>query len=149
MNNLTGSASVNIKAPISKVWEAITKPEIIKQYLFGTNTITDWKVGSPVQFQGNYEGKDYVDRGTVLAFQTEELLKFSYFSSMSGKEDKPENYVTVSYKLQRLGDNETSLQILQENIADEKTKEHSENNWKKVLATLKNLLEDSQEVPAY
>lgn len=37
MNNLIAKASITINAPITKVWEALTKPEIIKQYMFGTN----------------------------------------------------------------------------------------------------------------
>ena len=35
-------ATINIDAPTSKVWDALTKPELIKQYLFGTEVTTDW-----------------------------------------------------------------------------------------------------------
>ncbi len=45
--NIAANVTTTIKAPSSKVWEALTKPEIIKQYFFGTNTETDWKPGSP------------------------------------------------------------------------------------------------------
>ena len=59
---------------------------------------------------------------------------------MSGKEDKPENYANVTYELTP-GNNETGLTITQDNIADEKTKEHSMQNWRSVLNDLKKLLE--------
>lgn len=142
-NNITGSTSILINSPVSKVWEALTTPSIIKQYFFGTNTITDWKVGRPIIFKGEWEGKAYEDKGTILDFEPNKLLRYSYWSSISGKEDKPENYANVSYQLSAKG-NATELVITQDNIADEKTKEHSMQNWNKLLADLKKLLEKQE-----
>lgn len=62
-NNLVVSRSIDINSSPSKVWEALTTPDIIKEYLFGTETVTDWKVGSEIVFQGEYEGKKYRDHG--------------------------------------------------------------------------------------
>jgi hypothetical protein len=50
----------------SQVWEGITNLAIIKQHLFGTDVITDWKVGSPIIYKGAREGKNYEDKGTIL-----------------------------------------------------------------------------------
>lgn len=36
-------ASTSIDAPPATVWEALVNPEMIKQYMFGTNVVTDWK----------------------------------------------------------------------------------------------------------
>lgn len=139
-NNITAKVSISINAPVSRVWDALTKPEIIKQYFFGTDATSDWKVGSPVTFKGEWEGKTYEDKGTVTANEPNRLLSYLYWSSMSGKEDKPENYANVTYKLSQRN-NSTDLTITQDNIADEKTKEHSVQNWKSVLNDLKKLLE--------
>lgn len=139
-SEIVGSSSVLINATPSKVWEALTKPEIIKQYFFGTDTVTDWKVGHPIVFKGEWQGKSYEDKGTVLDFQPDKLLSYSYWSSMSGMEDKPENYARVAYQLAEQS-GQTKLIITQNNIPDEETKEHSESNWKKVLDGLKSLLE--------
>lgn len=147
-SNIKGQASVKIKAPATKVWDALTKPEIIKRYFFGTNTVTDWKVGNPIKFYSEYEGKKYEDKGTVLAFEPQKLIRYEYWSSLSGIEDKPENYVTITYKVTEESDG-TKLEITQENIPDEKTKGHSEANWQKVLGSLKSLLEREGEVPAF
>lgn len=147
-NEIAAKASVIIEAPVARVWEALTDPKIIKQYFFGTNTVTDWKVGGPIQFKGLYEGKAYEDKGTVLAFEPEELIRYTYWSSMSGVEDKPENYVTITYRLFEEKD-KVHLQITQENVPDEETKQHSEDNWKKVLSSLKSLLEESTQVHAF
>ncbi len=89
--------SVVINASSKKVWEALTNPKLIKQYLFGTDTITDWKKGSQIKWKGVWEGKEYEDKGEVIEAIPEKMLRYTYWSSMSGLEDKKENYVTVSY----------------------------------------------------
>ena len=140
-SNIKAQVSINIHATISTVWDALTDPAIIKKYLFGTNTVTDWKVGSPIKFNGEWEGKTYEDKGTILEVDKYKMIKYDYWSSMSGIEDKPENYVIVSYQLSGEGDN-VNLTVLQENIPDEKTKAHSEENWHKVLDGLKKVVEE-------
>lgn len=139
-SNITGKASITINASAAKVWDALTKPELIKQYFFGTEAISDWKVGSPIFFRGEWEGKSYEDKGTILNIEPNKLFRYKYWSSMSGIEDKPENYVNITYELQDQG-GKTTLTITQENIPSEEMKQHSEQNWNKVLQDLKNLLE--------
>jgi uncharacterized protein YndB with AHSA1/START domain len=51
------TATTAINAPTSKVWDALTKPDLIKQYLFGTKVTTDWHVGSPITYKGIWQGK--------------------------------------------------------------------------------------------
>lgn len=143
-SNIKAIVNINIKAPVSEVWDALTKPEIIKQYLFGTDTFTDWKIGSPIKFKGEWQGKFYEDKGTILDIHKNKLIKYSYWSSMSGIEDKPENYVIVTYELSK-ENNDVNLSVLQENIPSEEMKKHSEENWKKVLDGLKKVVESKFE----
>jgi uncharacterized protein YndB with AHSA1/START domain len=140
-SNIKAEASVNIQATINEVWDALTRPEIINKYFFGTNTITDWKVGSPIKFTGEWEGKTYEDKGTILDFQKNKLIKYDYWSSMSGIEDKPENYVIVTYQLSG-EDGNVNMTVSQENIPDEKTKCIQLKNWNYVLNGLKQVVED-------
>lgn len=95
----TITASRTIQAPISKIWDALTKPEHVKEYFFGTNLVTDWKVGSPIFFRGEWEGKAYEDKGTVLSFNPSTSLSYSYFSALSGQTETPEAYQTLQYDL--------------------------------------------------
>ena len=139
-SNIKGDTAIHIHATAAEVWNALTKPEIIKQYFFGTNAISDWQEGSPIIFRGEWEGKSYEDKGTILIVEPNKLLRYNYWSSMSGIEDKPENYVIITYELFEEG-GDTTLTITQENIPDEKTKEHSIQNWRKVMSDLKQLLE--------
>ncbi len=140
MTNSTATASIMLNATPQRVWEALTDPAQIKEYLFGTTTTTDWKKGSPITYKGEWEGKAYEDKGTIIDIQPQKLLHTTYYSSMSGKEDKPENYSNVIYKLDAEGD-KTRLTITQDNAGDEASKEHSQNNWNMVLESLKKLVE--------
>jgi uncharacterized protein YndB with AHSA1/START domain len=139
-NNLTAKASIEINAPASKVWEALTNPSTIKKYLFGTDTKTDWKVGSPIMFEGQWEGKSYQDKGTILANEKEKLLSYSYWSSMSAVPDLPENYANVTFRLQPK-DGVTHLFLTQDHCTTEESRNHSEQNWNMVLKSIKELVE--------
>ena len=99
MNNpFISKTSTTINTPISKVWDALTKPHIIKQYLFGTEVTTDWQVGSPITYKGLWNGKAYEDKGKVVQIEVEKLLVSTFWSSLSGLPDVPENYKTVRYE---------------------------------------------------
>lgn len=134
------NVSTTIHAPASLVWQALTDPVLIKQYLFGTEVTTDWKVGSPITYRGEWQGKPYVDKGQVLEIEPGKLLVSTFFSGNSGLPDVPDNYQTVRYELSSRGD-ETELTIKQDNNATREDAEHSEQNWKMVLDGLKKLLE--------
>jgi uncharacterized protein YndB with AHSA1/START domain len=133
-------ASATINAPAEKVWDAVTKPGLIKQYLFGTEVTTDWKVGSPITYKGVWQGKPYEDKGKVLQVEPGKLLVSTFWSSLSGDPDIPENYKTVRYELSSAGVG-TKLTIIQDNNATQEEATHSEGNWKMVLEGIKKLLE--------
>ncbi len=141
MKNLhTAHASISIAVSPKKIWEGITDPALIKQWFLGTNASSDWEVGSPITFTGEYQGKTYQDKGTVLKNFPGKFLQYEFWGSMSGIEDKPENYVIVSYEIIP-GKLENTLTVTEENIPNEKMKKHSEEIWNKVFHQMKELLE--------
>jgi len=136
----TAKATTTINAPASKVWQALVNPEIIKQYLFDTDVISDWREGSPILYKGQWEGKAFEDKGKILEIEPEKTLKSTHWSPLSGVPDSPENYHTVTYTLSAKGEN-TEVTITQDNNATEDEKAHSEKNWQTVLEGMKKLLE--------
>ena len=135
-------AQTIINATADKVWNALTNPEMIKKYMFGTTVVSDWKEGSKIVWKGEWEGKSYEDKGKILQLEDQKRLQYSHYSPLSGLHDNPENYHIVTIDLAKK-DNETIVTLIQDNNPDEKTKEHSEKNWKMMLASLKKLLEES------
>ncbi len=133
-------ASVEVAADAASVWRALTDPQIVKQYFFGTEVESDWKKGGKIFFRGSWEGKSYEDKGTILEIDPPRLLKFSYWSNLSGTEDLPENYANITYQL-TTANGRTRLTILQDNISTEEARDHSAANWKMVLEGLKGIVE--------
>jgi uncharacterized protein YndB with AHSA1/START domain len=138
MKKLSARKSVAIHAPKEKVWEALTSPDQIRQYLFGTEAITNWKKGSPITYRGVWEGKPYEEKGTIIDIVPNKLLHTTYLAA--GKEDKPENYSNVIYIIAE-HDGETTVNISQDNILTEEERQRSEKNWGLVLQGMKKMLE--------
>lgn len=134
--------SITIDAPASKVWEALTNPDMIREYLFGTNVVTDWRVGSPITYKGVWQGKPYEDKGRVLQNEPEKLLVSTFWSSLSGQPDVPENYQTVRYELSP-EEKGTQLTLIQDNNDSQEAADHSKSNWDMVLKSMKELIENS------
>lgn len=147
-SDISCRVSVVVNAPATEVWDALTKPELIKKYFFGTNTKTSWRVDSPIEFSGTWQGREYKDKGMVKKYEPHTTIQYTHWSPLSGLEDKPENYMSVTYEVLERGANTTTVTIIQENIPNEKDKEHSEQNWRKVLDDLKQLLEKGVEAYA-
>lgn len=141
--NLICETSIIIDANASKVWKAITTPRLIKKYLFGTDAKSEWKEGSAITYEGEYEGKKYKDKGVIKKLEPEKIFESTYWSSMGGKEDKPENYNLVTYKLSSKN-GKTVVTLSQDNIQSEKEKEHMEVNWKMTLKNLKKVVEEEK-----
>ena len=139
-DKFTATAKTTIHASASKVWDALTKPELIKQYLFGSDVISDWKVGSPITYRGEWQGKPFEDKGEILKVEPEKILVSTHWSPLSGVPYTPENSHTVTYKLNGNGDS-TEVTIIQDNNANEKEKTESEQIWRTVLEGMKKLLE--------
>lgn len=134
--------SVTIEAPIQRVWEAITTPELIKEWFFGVDTETTWDVGSPIVHRGEFQGAPYEDKGVILEFEPPRRLVHSHWSPVSGLPDSPENHERVAWELTETGEG-TTLTIRESNLAGEEERATSEQSWRLVLQNLKTLLEDT------
>jgi uncharacterized protein YndB with AHSA1/START domain len=140
--NLIAKATVNIAAARYQVWDALVTPAAIKQYMFGTNVESDWEVGSPITWKGEWQGRAYEDKGVVLQFKPERMLQYSHFSPLSGEPDIEENYHTVTIELLDSGAH-TRVVLTQDKNATEEARAHSQQNWELMLQGLKKYVENS------
>jgi uncharacterized protein YndB with AHSA1/START domain len=138
MSKSIASASAVISATPAEVWHALTTPEMVREYMFGSEVQTDWKKGSEIRFTGEYDGHRFEDHGTIETIAPRKCLSFTHWSSMSGEPDTPENQHLVTYQLERSG-RRTKITVSEENVPTEKLEECS-NNWAKVLDGLKKLV---------
>jgi uncharacterized protein YndB with AHSA1/START domain len=139
----TATASIVIHAPRPRVWKALTEPAQVKAYFFGTDLETSWRPGSPLFFRGEWEGKHYEDRGTVLSFEPPQSLAYDYWSAFSGLEDKPELRQIVRYDLDE-ADGGIQVRVQQSNVDTKERADHSQQNWRGVLEALKKYVESAK-----
>lgn len=140
MAGFVATAVTEINATPARVWVALTDPELIKRYMFGSQVETDWQQGSPIVWKGEYEGKAYEDKGEIVQIEPERLLRVTHFSPLSGQEDVPENYHTLLYDLTAHGD-ATHLSLSQDRNGSQEEAERSKGMWEMMLAGLKEVVE--------
>jgi len=136
----TNISAVTINAPIAKVWEALTQPELVKKWQSGSNLLTDWKVGSEIRFKNEWNGQVFEQWGKVLEFTPYEIIKYTLFVPVQDLEDKPENYFTMSYVLSQNSDS-VHLLINQEDHRPGSVQDEPNGEENEILNVLKALLE--------
>ena len=139
--NLEVSGSIIINEDLARVWDVLTNPELIKEYLFGTETISDWKVGNGIIFQGEWEGHKYQDKGVVRENILHKRISYSYWSSFYGTEDKPENYGLVIYELSPVDTTHTTFTWTNKGFINEERQAHSQSGMTAFLEQIKAIAE--------
>jgi uncharacterized protein YndB with AHSA1/START domain len=140
MAGYVASAETEVSAAPAQVWAALTDPQQIEKFMFGSRVETDWRPGSPIVWTGEYEGKAYQDKGEIVEVQPERRLVVTHYSPLSGQPDVPENYHTVSYELEKRG-TRTHVRLSQDNNASEAEADHSRGMWEMMLNSLKEVVE--------
>lgn len=143
--------SIIIEAAPARVWDVLTKPEETKKYMFGCETVSDWKVGSQLLWQAFYEGKDTVFvKGAILQIEPLHILEYSVIDPNSDIADVPENYVNVTYSLEEVA-GQTVLTVKQgdfSKVADgQRRYEETLNNgegWNPILVQIKAIAEETK-----
>jgi len=130
--SLVAESQVNTQKSQEELWDALTNPDKIAKYLFGTETITTWEEGSDIVFQGVYEGHKYKDKGKVVNFKINQRLTYLYWSQFSGIEDKIENYGEVDVTIVA-NKNERTLNWKQTGFSSPKNCEHTQAGLEKML----------------
>ncbi len=129
-----------INADKSKVWEALTNPELIKQYLLGADVKSDWKPGSKISYIGNFNGIDFRDEGEINILDFEKQFQYSYWSANHGTVNIPKNHVIISYTITATNGG-TKLELTQSNYKSKEVAEGMNYIWDLILGSLKKLVE--------
>jgi uncharacterized protein YndB with AHSA1/START domain len=134
------TSTITIDAPTDRVWAVITDRDAIKEFMFGTAVETDWTIGGPIVWRGVWEGKEYEDKGLILELEPERRLVNTHFSPLSGQDDLPENYHTLTWTLEGR-DGMTVLTLSQDNNASADGAEHSKGMWDNLVHSVKAIAE--------
>jgi uncharacterized protein YndB with AHSA1/START domain len=138
--NLVAEASVSVNAPRGAVWNALVSSEANKQFMLGSDVVSDWREGSPITWKGEWKGRKYEDKGTILQAKPERVLQYTHYSPLSGAPDIEENYHTVTIELSdtRTG---TRIELRQDRNANEEARAEAQKNWEMMLQGVKKYVE--------
>lgn len=136
----TNISTIVLNAPIEKVWNALTQPELVKQWQYGSDLLTTWKTGSEIRFRNEWEGQIFEQWGTVLEVIPNQKIKYSLFFPRPGLEDKPENYFIMHYVLTE-ENQKTKLEIIQEDNRLGAVQEKPQSEENPILQSLKAVVE--------
>ncbi|PQJ11831.1 SRPBCC domain-containing protein [Flavipsychrobacter stenotrophus] len=137
--------SVTIHVLASKVWAALTVPELMKQWMSETEieVITEWKVGSPILIQGPWYKTGFKTYGTVLHNIPYSHLAYTHLSSLSRLPDKPEHYTTLDFRLTEQN-NHTVVDLTLSNFPTYAINKHLAFYWNVAIVLLKKFVEGAQ-----
>lgn len=136
----TNISKITINATLKKVWDTLTKAELVKLWQYGSDLQTNWEVGSKIKFVTEWEGKAFEQWGIVLEYTPTQKLRYSLFAPRPGIEDKPENYFEMIYSL--TADNgQTKLEIIQEDNRPNAVQEGVQSEENPILKMLKQVAE--------
>ena len=137
------SKSILIQASPAAVWEALTIPELMQQWMgepeMKLEIIGSWKVGEPILIRGYHHGK-FENKGVVLALEPTKLFRYNYLSSVSRLPDIHQNYTTVEFKLEPI-EADTQLSLTLRNFPTESIFKHVDFYWTGTLGILKRFVE--------
>lgn len=133
-------STIKINASRQKVWDTITKAELVKLWQYGSDLLTSWEIGSDIRFRTGWGDKVFEQWGKVLAVKPTEIVKYSLFAPRPELEDKPENYFIMSYVLTE-EDGLIKLEIIQEDNRPNAVQEEPQGEENPVLKLLKEIAE--------
>ena len=140
MTGLVAQASVVIDAPREAVWKVLTTSGTHPEIMMGAEIVSDWTVGSPILWRGEWKGTTFEDHGEIVELDAPDRLVVTHFSPMTGQPDVPENYHRVSYSLSDASGS-TRIDLEQDNNSDDEARQHASENWATILEGVKAVAE--------
>jgi uncharacterized protein YndB with AHSA1/START domain len=137
------STRIDVDASQRRVWQTLVEPELVARYMHGTAMDTDWTVGSPIVWRGEWQGKRYEDKGEVLAFDPPRRLAVTHWSPLTGDADEPANYHHVTYELEPLDGGGTALTLTHGNSPSQDAADRMvADGWTPMLQELRKVAEN-------
>lgn len=99
MKTLKSVDSIRLNLTADELWNVLTLPEWTQKYMYNCEVISDFKVGSKIDWKGEYEGQKAYLTGEILDVVPMERLKYSTIDPSFSDASIPENFIHVTYEL--------------------------------------------------
>ncbi len=135
----TITKATTINAPAAVIWRVLTTPTLINEWISEDDitTETTWQVGAPIVVSGKLHGTiPFENRGVVLQFEPESVLKYTAWSKLNRLPDLPENHAVIEFQLAPADADQTRLTLILNQMNDA-TYEHYNFYWNVALYQIK------------
>lgn len=134
---------VLINADPGTIWEILTEPELMKQWMgepeMKLEINTTWKINSTIIIKG-FHHINFENTGIVLKYEENSLLSYSHLDSISRLDDKPENYSIIEFNLEQV-QHQTLLKINLDNFPTETIFKHLQFYWTNTIGLIRKMAE--------
>lgn len=140
----TVQRSVVLPSTPARVWTAITDPERLPFWMadFPLTVAVTWMPGTPLHMTGDLHGLPFENRGTVLEVVPLRTLRFTYWTSLSGRPYTEDDIPVIQYALTPEGEG-TRLELVHGNVPSGPEHQHLPFYWNAALLKLGDLLTES------
>ena len=147
MKTLKHVSSILLDVTKEKLWDLLTAPEWTEKYMYNCKVISDFKVGSSIEWKGEFQGVNAYLVGEVLAIEPKRFLKYSTIDPSYSDATVIENYIHVSYEL-REQNNSLLLTVVNETFdGSEERMKHVVQGWEgMVFPSISNLLNQGTKI---
>jgi len=148
----TVTRTLLVDAAPEAVWKALLEPALVRQYM-GATPMGEIAVGEPIQWFARVEqGGALVAKGTVLAVQPGQRLRYTTYATSSKLPDEPASHTTVDLHLVPLEEGRTRVDLWQGDFAglphDVRLAREAGRVWVEQLVGLKRIAEELQSAMA-
>ncbi|MEZ4920981.1 MAG: SRPBCC domain-containing protein [Saprospiraceae bacterium] len=130
--------TIQINTSAAHLWDVLTLPEFTKKYMFNCGVNSNWELGGPITWEGNYQGYEVFQKGSILEIEKFKRLKYSTFDPNYGMEDIPENYTHITYAIEE-SESGCALTIINEKFNS--GEEHADSGWDEIMNAIKEVAE--------
>lgn len=129
MKTLNQVTSVLLNTTKEKLWEVLTQGDWTEKYMFNCRLISDYKIGSNVDWKGVYDGKEQFLTGKLLAITPQKLFKYTLIDPSMYDANDPDNFVHITYEIREQGDKLLLTVVNETNDGDEERMQHIVSGW--------------------
>lgn len=130
-----------IRATPERLWQALTEPELTRQFWSECWQESEWKAGSSWRLM--IPGGRVGDSGEILEIEPQRRLAVSWRNEFK-PEMREEGYSRMTYELEKFGGSVKLTVIHEMDRAGSKLIEAVSGGWPLILSSLKSLLETGE-----
>ena len=133
-----------IATTAGKLWEALTRGELTRQYWYGRRIESDWKVQSPVRFYDR-DSEKVTDAGAVLECDPPRRLVYTFRPEFNDEVRKM-GFSRVAFTIEGV-DSMCKLTLVHDELKDQEMADGFQQGWAPILSSLKTFLETGRPLP--